>query len=205
MKANVTSSSTAIKDWPLSAANHKIDLQPAQNMISAHTPAGHGAYFTLNTIKGIITPVNAGIRYYFTIHNNVVTVMITGVKKIDIGKYDDLIDAKLAVGNSLNIVPANTDQSIALTDAALCNRTYRASANFADGRKGGMFGIEAINEIIRQTGCAGLRFCFAKDADGVKTIVLYGVDTTGQNLNTYVGDQNCPCPNFCGAVNPLNS
>jgi hypothetical protein len=195
---------SAARDWPLTSNDHLISIDAAQALIANYKPSLTGAYFTINTINSLINPANAGIRFYFTIHNNRLTVMLTGVKKIDIGKYEDLYNSNLAVSDSLTALSSDTNQSIKLNDAAICNKNYRTSSYFSDGCKGGMFGIDAILTIMKQRGCSGIRFYFGSAA-AVKTIVLFGVDAAGKDITTYVGDQNCPCPNYCSSVNPLNS
>ena len=126
MKDSSTSSASGMQDWPLTADDHQIELAAGTDLIAAYTPPALGGYFTLNTINGLLTPANAGIRFYFTIHNGRLTVMLTGVQKVAVGRYDDLYNARLAVSDSLNVVAGNTDQSFALNNANLCNSAYRS-------------------------------------------------------------------------------
>ncbi len=191
-------------DWPLIAADHSIGDNEAQVLIAAHSPPGLGGYFTPATINSLITPANAGIRYYFTIHNGVLTVMLVGVQRISSGVYNDIVTGVLAVSDDLTVVHPGTNQRISLNEAETCNRNYRNSTDYDDGVKGGMFGIDAINSIIALPNYSGIRFYFGNTGTQ-KTIVLYGVDGSGHNLLGYIADRNCPCPTFCSNNNQLNT
>ncbi len=57
-----------------------------------------------------------------------------------------------------------------------------------------LFGINVINSVLAQTGCLGLRFYNALDPQSVKKIIIYGVGSSGDGLNTYIADYAVPCP-----------
>jgi hypothetical protein len=71
--------------------------------------------------------------------------------------------------------------------------------------KGGYFARNIFDMILSQPGCAGVRYYYAKKDDGTATIVLVGVDASGNDIAQGVlGDDSWPCPPYCGAPNQLN-
>jgi len=71
--------------------------------------------------------------------------------------------------------------------------------------KGGYFSKAAFDKILSQPGCVGIRYYYAKKDDGSATIVLVGIDASGNDL-TYgpLADLSVPCPPYCGSPSPLN-
>ena len=70
--------------------------------------------------------------------------------------------------------------------------------------KGGMFYREAFDKILAQKGCMGIRYYYAKTDDGTPTLVLVGVDSTGNDMSTAsVVERGYPCPPFCSQQTSL--
>ena len=89
------------------------------------------------------------------------------------------------------------DQAVKLVQ----NYTFSPSAPTT---KGGVFARSIFDKILSQSGCIGIRYYYAKKDDGTPTLVLVGVDNTGNDLTAGVlGDQVFPCPPYCG-VSVLN-
>lgn len=103
-------------------------------------------------------------------------------------------------------ITATTAHEIELNLAAEMTKRYRDQMP-PEGRKGGFFGAEAIQQLLDQEGCIGIRYYYAIDSNGSPTIVLVGVDAHG---NDQIGDQGAcmdmaiPCPGICSDPNALN-
>ena len=69
---------------------------------------------------------------------------------------------------------------------------------------GGYVGGDAIRSLLAQPGAVGIRCYFAKEENGVPTLVLVGVDASGDDLsNGHVAEKIFLCPPFCSTDNPL--
>ena len=99
----------------------------------------------------------------------------------------------------------NEDHDIPLADAAAMTKLYRSSVP-AGSHKGGFFGKAAIESVLAQTNCVGIRYYHGIDSRGEPVIILVGVDANENDLHTgQVLEFAIPCPNQCGANNSLNS
>jgi hypothetical protein len=97
------------------------------------------------------------------------------------------------------------DHKIRLEDASSQTKAFRAGVP-ADGVLGGYLGREIIDAILRQPGCIGIRYYFARHVKNYPTVVLVGV--TSDNADLWQGvlaEETWPCPPFCPPANPLNS
>lgn len=64
--------------------------------------------------------------------------------------------------------------------------------------KGGMFYRDVFDKILAQKGCVGLRYYYAKTDDGTPTLVVVGVDSSGNDMTSAaVAERTYPCPPFC--------
>lgn len=64
----------------------------------------------------------------------------------------------------------------------------------------GMFHRAIFDQILAQTGSAGIRVYYAERINGDPTLVLVGVDAKGNDLDKgIIGDYSSPCPSYCGA------
>ena len=86
----------------------------------------------------------------------------------------------------------------------------KLTANFRKWRpnaiKAHFFGRDAIQQILDQEGCLGIRMYNAFDDNEKPHLVLVGVDANENDLYTGTTVEfSKPCPPFCGANNPLNS
>jgi hypothetical protein len=71
--------------------------------------------------------------------------------------------------------------------------------------KGGYFDRNIFDKILAQGGVVGIRYYYAAKDDGTPTIVLVGVDSTGNDMvQGVVGEWGVPCPPNCGSTNQLN-
>lgn len=96
------------------------------------------------------------------------------------------------------------DHAITLTEAAEWTRNYR-EAN-PNATKGHFYGKNAIQAIINQTDCVGIRIYYANDTAGAKQLIIVGANTSENDLHTgLLAERSLPCPTKCGVNNPLNS
>lgn len=62
----------------------------------------------------------------------------------------------------------------------------------------------ALDRILKQDGCKGVRIYYAMKADGAWTLVLVGTDAKGRDLvNGEVAEEASPCPPDCDERSPL--
>lgn len=93
---------------------------------------------------------------------------------------------------------------IALDDAAAMTKLYRLSVP-TDSCKGGFFGRDAIEAVLAQSTCVGIRYYHGIDSKGEPVIILVGVDANENDLHTgKLLEFAIPCPTQCGSGNPLN-
>jgi hypothetical protein len=78
------------------------------------------------------------------------------------------------------------------------------------GFRAHFFGFEIVNQILNQSGCIGIRMCYALNNSGVQQILLVGVSSNGENIlpttqvagkvsgdGGIIGDASFPCPTYC--------
>jgi hypothetical protein len=98
----------------------------------------------------------------------------------------------------------NEDHDFPLSTASEWTANYR---NANPGQtKGHYFGKEAIQDILGQTNCVGIRIYYALDSDGKKQLIITGVTADENDLyNGLLAERSIQCPPNCGIANPLNS
>lgn len=96
------------------------------------------------------------------------------------------------------------NHSITLAAASALTANYRT--NNPGQTLAHFFGKDAIQAILDQEGCVGIRIYYGENASGQDKLVLCGV--TSDENDMYAGElaqYSILCPNVCGANNPLNS
>lgn len=102
-------------------------------------------------------------------------------------------------------LPPKKDQAITLEAASQLTANFRRTSQPNPVIAAG-FWKETVQKILDQTGCVALRIYYGQNPDGSPAPVLVGVNDKGDDLTAGIlGDDNYPCPPFCGAPNPLNS
>jgi hypothetical protein len=97
------------------------------------------------------------------------------------------------------------DHRISLAAAAAQTRRYRESEE-PSAAKGGAFGREAFEAILKQPGCTGIRFYYGIDDKGEPSLVLVGIGADDNDMvDGELMDVIFPCPPYCGEGNSLNS
>jgi hypothetical protein len=71
--------------------------------------------------------------------------------------------------------------------------------------RGGHFPREAIEAILAQPGCTGIRFYYGGNPDGSPAIVMLGIDATNADMTDgEIIDTHFPCPPFCDVDSALS-
>jgi len=97
------------------------------------------------------------------------------------------------------------NHSITLQEASEWTANYRETISSGD-TIAHFFGKDAINSILAQSGCVGIRIYYALDQNGAKHLILVGADSSENDLyNGVLAEMSQPCPNHCSSSNPLNS
>lgn len=69
--------------------------------------------------------------------------------------------------------------------------------------RGGHFPREAIEAILAQPGCTGIRFYYGTNPDGSPAIVMLGIDANSADMTDEIIDTHFPCPPFCDTTSAL--
>jgi len=97
----------------------------------------------------------------------------------------------------------NESHDIPLATAAEWTKNYR-DAN-PGAIKAHYFGKDAIQAILDQGGCVGIRIYYALDDDGVKHLIIVGANASENDLyQGLLAERSLPCPSSCSTANPLN-
>lgn len=94
---------------------------------------------------------------------------------------------------------------ILIKDAAALTARFRATIQ-PGAKIGGYFGRTAIEAILQQAGCVGIRYYYGIDDKKNQVMVLVGVDANENDLVTgKIAEISLPCPHYCSTANLLNS
>jgi hypothetical protein len=95
------------------------------------------------------------------------------------------------------------DHSITLATAAEWTANFRATTPPAPSAH--FYGKNAIQAILNQTNCVGIRIYHALDSTGVKQLIIVGAKSDESDLHEgLLAERGAPCPPYCGSGNPLN-
>lgn len=99
----------------------------------------------------------------------------------------------------------NENHDISLSEAAAWTKNYRDT--ITSGQTiAHLFGKQAIQSILNQSGCVGIRIYYALDDAAAKQIIAVGVNADGNDLyNGLLAERTIRCPQDCSTANPLNS
>jgi len=104
----------------------------------------------------------------------------------------------------MTTITGNEDHSITLAEASAWTENYR-NAN-PDEVLGHAIGKKAINDILTQDNCVGLRAYYALDGNGNKQIIFVGIKANGDDLyQGRLAERTYVCPPDCASSNSLNS
>jgi len=103
--------------------------------------------------------------------------------------------------------PLDPQQShrITLPEAAEKARAHRQGGPARAG-DAGAFNAQAIKDVLAQPGCVGLRYYKGRGKEGSDTMILVGVNESGDDMTEGVLLQ-VPflCPPYCSNSNSLNT
>lgn len=98
------------------------------------------------------------------------------------------------------------NHEISLQEASAMTKRYRDSQTEEMYIKAEYFGKEAIQSILQQKDCVGIRIYYALDENMVKKMVLVGVDQNENDLyNGILAEKGFTSPPLALNSNPLNS
>lgn len=102
------------------------------------------------------------------------------------------------------VFTGHENHDVPLAEAGALTRNFRRTMPTGTVI-GGYVGGDAIRSLLAQPGAVGIRCYFAKEENGAPTLVLVGVDASGNDLsNGHVLESIVPCPPFCGTSNALS-
>ena len=98
------------------------------------------------------------------------------------------------------------DHSISIEDAAELTKNYRTTSESGTIRAE-FFSKIALENILAQEGCVGIRCYYGKKEDGIPALVLVGADAEGEDMleEDKIAQEGNPCPPNCAGANVLNS
>ena len=97
------------------------------------------------------------------------------------------------------------DHTIKLDEASAWTQNYRDTINSGD-TIAHAFGKDAIQAILDQNNCVGIRIYYALDEDGHKQLIIVGVNSQDNDLyEGLLAERSYRCPSTCSSNNPLNS
>jgi len=95
------------------------------------------------------------------------------------------------------------DHNISLATAAEWTANFRATNPPAPSAH--FYGKNAIQAILNQPNCVGIRVYYALDSAGVKQLIIVGAKSDESDLyDGLLAERSAPCPPYCGSGNPLN-
>jgi hypothetical protein len=100
----------------------------------------------------------------------------------------------------------NENHEISLNDAADLTQRFRDNLPVIDNTIAEYFSKSALENLLNQQNCVGIRVYYGIDSDMKKHLVIVGVNSDGNDL--YEGDLmelGRECPPYCPDTNPLNS
>ena len=99
----------------------------------------------------------------------------------------------------------NEDHSITLAIASKWTKNYRDDSPEGSTRAH-FYGKDAIQAILDQADCVGIRIYYALDDTGKKQLIIVGANADENDLyQGLLAERGKPCPSMCGVTNPLNS
>ncbi len=169
-----------------------------------------GCFFDAQVVQAILDqPEAVGMRYYYGVDDlNQTQLILVGAdtRRRDLLNGEPVkkavIDPPLTEKGIYDA--AAVEHRISTDEAAEMTARYRE--NLLPGQpKGGFFGKKAIQRLLVQPDCIGLRFFYGAANDGARVIVILCVDKNGEEMfDGPLAELSIVCPPICGPTNPLN-
>ncbi len=97
----------------------------------------------------------------------------------------------------------NENHDVTLADAKAMTKKFRDKAG-SGAILGGFFGKKAVEEILDQQDCVGIRYYYGENDEGDPVVVIVGVTANGNDMTLgKLAEIARPCPPFC-KESPLN-
>ena len=97
----------------------------------------------------------------------------------------------------------NENHDFTLTEASEWTANFRAA--HPSSILGHFFGKTALEAVLAQTGCVGIRIYYALDDGGAKQLIVVGVDSSEDDMTAgLIKERSCPSPPYSGGKNCLN-
>lgn len=101
-------------------------------------------------------------------------------------------------------IMTNNNHEITLPKAITMTHAYQNSPQFAGQTRAGLITASAVQDLLNQPGCAGMRIYFALDSNNNLTTILVGTDSQENDMtNGIILDRLLYCPVHCSANTPL--
>lgn len=168
-----------------------------------------GGFFDKRAIQTILQQPNAvGMRYYYGLKDNGLPVLVLVATNAD---RNDLIDGEPVKVSILNPPVsaqgtydfAHVSHDISLEEAARLTTNYRKRKDHRQPIDG-FFGKMAVQNILKQPECVGIRFYFGLNKDAIHVLVMMGVNQfCSEMFSGRLIEISASCPPLCGALNLL--
>ena len=99
------------------------------------------------------------------------------------------------------------NHTITFEEGSDLTKNYRNQMETGD-RKGGYFSMDAIQTLLDQDACVGIRYYYGLNEVDKQVLVVVGVDADENDLiglRNICIEASVPCPSQCGEDNILNS
>jgi len=107
---------------------------------------------------------------------------------------------KSAISSQDQKLTGNENHQVDLVTAVRFIKNHKTNPkNSSMAKHGGFFGRNAFDKILAQPGTVGIRYYYAQTDEGIPTLVLVGVDSKGQDIQTgFIMERSLDCPPWCG-------
>lgn len=100
----------------------------------------------------------------------------------------------------------NENHEISLNEAAELTQRFRDNLPVIDNTIAEYFGRSALEDLLSQNSCVGIRIYYGIDSSTKKRLVIVGVNSEGNDLfEGNLLEHGGICPLYCSENNPLNS
>lgn len=105
---------------------------------------------------------------------------------------------KHAILHSKHTIMTNNNHEITLQEAITMTQAYQNAPQFAGQTKAGLITASAVQDLLNQPGCVGIRIYFALNTNNNLTLVLIGTDINEKDMTTgVILDKLKDCPPQC--------
>jgi len=188
----------------------------AANYEAQNAPTVKSHFFGSDAIKNILSSSGCvGIRIYYSIDDSGDRqLLLIGANN----KGNDLSPESGVKGkaSSMNLRKGVITDQLSRSEGTLVSKELSKQwiTNYTSKNpsllRAHFFGFEIVNQILNQSGCIGIRMCYALNNSGVQQILLVGVNSNGENIlpstqvagkisgnEGIIADMSFPCPTYC--------